>query len=304
MSRSRRNAKADEYFRRAPNYSAKAIEDMLALLPWLAPQDKAITRWLINGIQDAHKFSLPDHGEIMGPRFSRSMLTLPDCAQMPFANTALEYDAPPRRDLPPDRLPCRERIIACLDARDIPTSDGKSLPRGFVAWPVVKPTTFFQPLPFGFAFPYDGSVRASCAFSVVSGEAGRRHMQTLLDEGTDFNTFVISEYQTELKSVYQFLAALSCSNVTTELIRPNREARAARPESTLFDYHVLMIRPGAERHGGPPLGGSHASPRTHLRRGHIRQHPTAGRIWVNSCVVNPTAIGTVNKDYQLQGGIQ
>lgn len=54
-----------------------------------------------------------------------------------------------------------------------------------------------------------------------------------------------------------------------------------------------------EWHEGPPLGGSHASPRTHLRRGHIRQHPTAGRIWVNSCVVNPTAIGTVNKDYRI-----
>ena len=116
---------------------------------------------------------------------------------------------------------------------------------------------------------------------------------------------IANEYMAPgLIATIQASAVLSCTNVTTEVIRPTREARAARPESTLFNYHVLMIRPGAERHEGPPLGGSHASPRTHLRRGHIRQHPTAGRIWVNSCVVNPTAIGTVNKDYQLQGGIQ
>lgn len=28
-------------------------------------------------------------------------------------------------------------------------------------------------------------------------------------------------------------------------------------------------------------------------------YSAAGRIWVNSCVVNPTAIGTVNKDYRI-----
>ncbi|MEI7836952.1 MAG: hypothetical protein WCK05_11170, partial [Planctomycetota bacterium] len=85
----------------------------------------------------------------------------------------------------------------------------------------------------------------------------------------------------------------------TDIIRPNREARLARPASTLFDYHILTIRPNAEH--GPPgdRGGSHASPRTHLRRGHIRRHPTAGRVWVNSTLVNPSALGSVNKDYAV-----
>jgi hypothetical protein len=109
-----------------------------------------------------------------------------------------------------------------------------------------------------------------------------------------------SEAKTECRSVIQLCAALACSNVSTEIIRPNREASAARPASTLFDYHVLMIDPGAERQPSEDRGGSHASPRTHLRRGHIRRLAWGPRIWVNSCVVNPSAIGTVNKDYAVR----
>jgi len=98
----------------------------------------------------------------------------------------------------------------------------------------------------------------------------------------------------------QACAALACTNVTTEVIRPNREARAARPASTLFAYHVLVIDPGAARERGECYGGTHAAPRTHLRRGHIRHHPTAGNIWVNSCIVNPGALGVVDKDYVVK----
>lgn len=133
------------------------------------------------------------------------------------------------------------------------------------------------------------------AVIVTFGEPGVK----LLRRG-DAKSLLIKDNSLEIQAVVEFAAALSCTNVTTEVIRPNREARAARPGSTLFDYHILVLDPSKVREPGEDLGGSHASPRTHLRRGHVRRHPTAGRIWVNSCVVNPTALGTVNKDYAIK----
>lgn len=51
---------------------------------------------------------------------------------------------------------------------------------------------------------------------------------------------------------------------------------------------------------GRDMASSHASPRQHLRRGHIRRHPTAGNLWVNSCVVGDPSNGVINKSYAVK----
>ena len=64
----------------------------------------------------------------------------------------------------------------------------------------------------------------------------------------------------------------------------------------------LVVDSAKERRPSEELGGTHASPRTHLRRGHIRRLRWGPKVWVNSCVVNPGAIGGVNKDYAVRFG--
>ena len=285
MSRSRRNAKADEYFRRAPNYSAEAISDLTSKY---VIDDHSLAGYvdeLLDSLTSGHKFILPDNGELLGRDLTPAMTA---GQRLPFPVTVLEMRV--RRIsgvIPPDKFYSPGEIVVCREGL---REDGTS---GFNIATLSKVDGLWAPARFTIFAPYAPSddFHVSMAYKRTPPP--------------DFTVDTcINHYRHALRAVLQLNAALSCTNVTTELIRPNREARAARPESTLFDYHVLMIRPGAERHEGPSLGGSHASPRTHLRRGHIRQHPTAGRIWVNSCVVNPTAIGSVNKDYQLQRGIQ
>ena len=305
MSRSRRNAKADEYFRRAPNYSAKAIRFFREWEDESCPDTNASLRWFADLLQSATKFTLP-----FGGRFFETTPSVRDIGSWrpPYPLTAFEFDANAARDAESGIPDCVLPVV-CL------TVEG----RGWV-WLFMfsRQPSGWSPCAFWHAFERDG-ITGGCDFrDLFPGiDMGKTGVCTGIIPGLATSVCaergITSENVAEtairylapaLTATVQACAVLSCTNVTTELVRPNREARAARPESTLFDYHVLMIRPGAERHEGPPLGGSHASPRTHLRRGHIRQHPTAGRIWVNSCVVNPTAIGSVNKDYQLQGGIQ
>ena len=46
-------------------------------------------------------------------------------------------------------------------------------------------------------------------------------------------------------------------------------------------------------------GGTHASPRVHLRRGHIRKIADGRTVWVQACVVG-SKHGMVLKDYKLR----
>jgi len=98
-------------------------------------------------------------------------------------------------------------------------------------------------------------------------------------------------------TLLNFLNALACSNVHTEKLPPRK------PSKTLgalpFDeYHVLTIdRPAGTGNGH--AGGSHRSPREHLRRGHIRRLSTGSKIWVNAAVINAGEGGIIRKPYAL-----
>lgn len=75
-----------------------------------------------------------------------------------------------------------------------------------------------------------------------------------------------------------------------------REKKGKQP---IFSYKVLVVDPGntkSVRGGGK---GTHASPRVHLRRGHIRRLPK-GNIWVNAAVVGDKSKGMVVKDYAVR----
>lgn len=96
-----------------------------------------------------------------------------------------------------------------------------------------------------------------------------------------------------------FLNALQCSNVRVE----ERHPKKSRVKSALpFDtYHVLTIdvAEGSEEKQG--LGGSHRSPREHLRRGHIRRLSDGRRLWINATVVAAgRGAGKVMKDYSVR----
>lgn len=102
----------------------------------------------------------------------------------------------------------------------------------------------------------------------------------------------------------QACAALNCSNVTVRSIpasEPLNRKRVASGNEPFSGYHVLeLFDSGTDKTGATGgAGGAHASPRQHLRRGHIRRLSENRSIWVNSCVIGDPNRGVIMKDYRL-----
>ncbi len=94
---------------------------------------------------------------------------------------------------------------------------------------------------------------------------------------------------------------LGCSNVeTADNPAPTalNKKRAKAGKFPVLEYKTLVLKLDAQRTSGQVCGGTHASPRVHLRRGHVRRLESGRRVWVQACVVG-SAHGMVLKDYKI-----
>jgi len=97
-----------------------------------------------------------------------------------------------------------------------------------------------------------------------------------------------------------FLMALNCTNVSrVEHVAPKilNAERKKKGKQPIFSYWTLHLP--NESGSSAELGGTHASPRLHLRRGHIRQYAPGKHTWVQACVVGSKELGMVTKDYRV-----
>lgn len=120
---------------------------------------------------------------------------------------------------------------------------------------------------------------------------------------TEYEKSIVMEEHENIHILLRFLSALSCSNINIETeIKPDaklNKARIKKGKVPLFEYKVLKIDPQSTVSDGSTLSGTHASPRTHLRRGHIRRLKNGTTVWVNGCVVGVNNKGIINKDYMV-----
>lgn len=100
-----------------------------------------------------------------------------------------------------------------------------------------------------------------------------------------------------------FLNFLNCKNVSRTEHKPPEQlakARKKRGKQPLFSYWTLDLDKET-KHRTESLGGTHSSPRLHLRRGHPRQYAPEKWCWVQPCVVGRKEAGLVHKDYASAG---
>lgn len=102
--------------------------------------------------------------------------------------------------------------------------------------------------------------------------------------------------------VIELIEALTCRNVVMEPLEVIDEKVNARRikygKLPLYETRILTIKTTEIKHTTGRQCTSHASPRQHLRRGHIRRLES-GNIWVNSCVVGDANKGVINKQYSV-----
>jgi hypothetical protein len=65
-------------------------------------------------------------------------------------------------------------------------------------------------------------------------------------------------------------------------------------------YYTLLIDPLAMAAASTVQGGTHASPREHTRRGHVRVYSTGKTVWVSASLVNKGAPGKIHKTYEVR----
>lgn len=102
-------------------------------------------------------------------------------------------------------------------------------------------------------------------------------------------------------SMLAFCCALNCTNVERREHVPGaklQKARSRRGKVPLFSYWTLELKGRRDR--GQLMGGTHGSPRVHLRRGHPRQYRPGKWTWVQACAVGSVAAGIVHKDYNAE----
>ena len=109
------------------------------------------------------------------------------------------------------------------------------------------------------------------------------------------------ELACEAVSLLEFLEALSCKNVeqsTHQKASPKNAQRIKSHKLPIYETKVLTLKPTVSQVSRAQSLGTHASPRQHLRRGHIRRLEN-GNIWVNACVVGDATKGVINKQYKM-----
>lgn len=121
-------------------------------------------------------------------------------------------------------------------------------------------------------------------------------------KGRDFKEDAMSVMETlALRIVYEFLYVVHNYHLTTEDVAvPERVnlKRAKRGKAPLLTYKVLTI--GKKKRKSAHQGGTHASPRSHLRRGYYRTSRNGVRHWVQPCMVKGETPGFVHKDYKVE----
>jgi hypothetical protein len=98
-----------------------------------------------------------------------------------------------------------------------------------------------------------------------------------------------------------FVSSMRCTNIHKDENKPDaklQKSRAAKLKLPLFSYWTLHIR---DKSNGHKIGlGDHASPRLHIRRGHIREYKDGMYTWVQECLVGNGELGYVHKDYDIR----
>lgn len=138
--------------------------------------------------------------------------------------------------------------------------------------------------------------------NVISRDSSGRIINVVMlrPTGVTGEEFDHHGYGSFCKVVLSLVNALSCSNVKVERSEAGGARKAMKKGALPFDdYHILTIDTGGKAGGSPGAGGSHRSPREHIRRGHIRRYESGLKVWVNATMVNPGIGGKVHKDYMV-----
>ena len=248
-------------------------------------------------------FALENHGKpVSDKQLHEADLKAYGAMRPPYSSVVLEFiaDHPTHGEVPHLVFvmddPANEQVLLTMSFRTVQKDPAN--------WTV--PAIFWR-------IAYDGSTfrrdeKDEVWFTNMTPHACVRgvydELRSLAPEKTDeeFKQLLATQSWFAMNTYLRFCVA--CHDYETGFtdVEPHKgqaKMRRALGKSPLFTYKVLTI--GKRKPKSRRLGGTHASPRSHLRRGYYRTSKTGKRHWVQSCMVKGETPGFVHKDYKVEG---
>jgi hypothetical protein len=320
----------------AKNYAAQAekyIVNNYSKVPKMAEEYSLIEKRFLNPIKNSVHFALPDTGVIFDDEY-RGIRG--EEVRLPFPSITLEYYFPyGDGKLEKDHVWSSKRLILATEytseqvALEYPEYDF-DFGEPDMMWIAVYGASyipednFWGVEPFGWLMPSAWDKQ----FVKKNGETvfSKRFQDSR--EGVGVNGYVLPLMKSILEKVYEqegeigiqscvkdignetatileLCEALSCSNVhhrVIESIDPAVNQRRIKDGKVpMYETRTLWIDvPNFDNVSVEWQGGTHRSPRQHLRRGHIRNLQSGKKVWVNATVVGAKENGFIRKDYAIK----
>lgn len=306
------------------NYCIHAIEDLAKERDFIEARgshdDAVYLDMMVDDLQRATKFLLPTNGRLLNQEQDFSLIDKQ--LRLPFKYLAAEYNVIlPQHHLKEGQLGSTKRIVYCMetDAQQgywTTTVDYIDSLGVWVACPVmvyISYTDIATDLQKNAKMGWLGKVQYQLMMPDAFEYACRSNKSIMPAERM---TRTFQELLWDWESIVHLTNFLGCSNAETETLRPSpklNSKRVAHGKLPFHEYKVLKVRsaqPHNARTGATVIGG-HASPRQHVRRGHIRHYgPNEKRsdatkragytLWIEQMLVGDPAIGKIEKDYALR----
>lgn len=277
------------------------LEGMPQLKRILPPNDYKELKTLIDKVRrEGVVFALPHNGELQdrqaSPTIDGSIL------RPPYPVCILEFSASHTENVPLDRR-SSYRIAVVIDAKthiniiSLAYADTRKM------WePPLAATVIYYDEPF-VAKVVNNGLTAVVRTVPLLPTLYKEGIKRFGSEETVAN-ILRRESVDELWAYIDFCRTLNDSEVTFNDVEPDPKVnfdRKLRGETPLYTYKTLTIG-GPRQQGHGKGGGTHASPRSHMRRGHYRTLKSGKRVWINSMFVKGNGEGFVHKDYKVIAG--
>lgn len=283
------------------NYFSDELCDDLRKYVKAHPDGRAYYNNIRRRIQsNAIHFALP-HGGYILPKDGDEVSIDTDILRPPFPCTLIEYSEG-GGTLKPGETPSTKRLVMAVD-------EGESValfPAYYSdAYDVWHPPIIYWRIKYGRGFSLSRTKpKDFMDDDVIEYKEGWKNAFASMKVPIS-----LEEYASiELRNINQELSVymdfcLAMSQYETEIVDQEPDAQAQklrriRSKSPLFTYKIITIT-GKRKVYTAPKGGTHASPVTHLRRGHWRHYKSGKRSWVEAALINGKD-GMVAKDYKVE----
>jgi len=254
--------------------------------------------------RDAVHFQLPDCGIILGRDYQGTIKGRE--LRPPFPVTVIEYSAihgPYSAEYP---VRSSKRIVIAIE--------DEGYGEGAVT---IVPLYFFDKMKMwsaaslGWYFPFDDTEYALRRGSgidtivhprVLNATIMKDHRESVGLSEDAYLRAMLKDASDEIVSYWDMCKALSLNAVDERRVDPDpgkQRMRRALKKPPLYSYRVLTLKPGDVNSHREHKGGTHASPVSHWRRGHMRTIKKTGKqVWVRPSLINGE--GMAVKDYRVE----